>query len=182
MSFNPGPFSKKEHMLITLMCNVSLGAPYTASIVPVQALPLFFNQPFARNFGYQVLNTLATNFVGYGLAGLCRRFIVFPSFAVWPGTFNNLALIKAFHSSSNEPVSGPFGKVFTASREKFFLICFLAMALYYFIPGYIFSGLSLFSWITWIAPNNVALDAVTGMLGGMGWVLSQFIGYWLNLV
>ena len=24
------------------------------------------------------------------------------------------------------------------------------------------------SWITWISPNNIALDAITGMYGGMG--------------
>ena len=142
MSLNPGPFNQKEHMLITIMCNVSLGSPYTTLIVPVQALPQFFNQSFAYKRGYQILNTLGTNFVGYGLAGLCRPFLVWPSFAVWPGTFNNLALIKAFHSGVNEPVKGPFGWVFTASREKFFLLSFTGMAIYYFIPGYLFTAIS----------------------------------------
>ena len=129
-------------MLITIMCNVSLGSPYTTSIVPVQALPQFFNQSFAYKRGYQILNTLGTNFVGYGLAGLCRPFLVWPSFAVWPATFNNLALIKAFHSGVNEPVKGPFGWVFTASREKFFLLTFTGMAIYYVIPGYLFTAVS----------------------------------------
>lgn len=53
-SLNPGPFNKKEHMLITIMVNVAFSAPYTNYIVPVQALPMFFNQPWARKFGYQV--------------------------------------------------------------------------------------------------------------------------------
>ena len=44
MSLNPGPFNRKEHMLITLMCNVSMTSPYTVDIVPVQYLPQFFNQ------------------------------------------------------------------------------------------------------------------------------------------
>lgn len=165
---NPGPFNKKEHMLITIMASVSFTAPYTFYIVPVQAMPMFFNQPFARQFSYQIINTLGTNFVGYGLAGLTRRFLVFPSVAVWPSTFSVIALNKAFHTTTNEPVKGPFGRVFTASRERMFLYSFLAMFLYFWFPGYIFQAMSVFSWMTWISPNNVALSAVTGMTGGVG--------------
>jgi hypothetical protein len=51
------------------MCNVSMSSPYTVNIVPVQALSVFFNQNFARSHGYQILNTLGTSFVGYGMAG-----------------------------------------------------------------------------------------------------------------
>ena len=101
-------------------------------------------------------------------SGLTRRFLVWPSFAVWPGTLSNLALIKAFHTETNEPVRGPFGRIYTMSREKFFLLAFLAMAVYFFFPGFIWQSLSYFSWITWIAPNNVKLDAICGFNGGMG--------------
>lgn len=77
-------------------------------VIFVQYLPIYFNQPWANNLGYQsesemviypgsishrrtlVLITLSTNFIGYGLAGLTRRFLVYPSFAVWP---SNLAII-----------------------------------------------------------------------------------------
>jgi len=38
-SLNPGPFSKKEHMLITIMANVSWNTPYTANIIWTQYLP-----------------------------------------------------------------------------------------------------------------------------------------------
>lgn len=51
------------------MCNVSMTSPYTVDIVPVQALAVYFNQSFARDRGYQFLNTLGINFVGYGMAG-----------------------------------------------------------------------------------------------------------------
>jgi hypothetical protein len=63
-SLNPGKFNQKEHMLITIMCSVSFSAPYTNYIVPAQAMPVFFNEKFAFNRGYQYLNTLGTNFVG----------------------------------------------------------------------------------------------------------------------
>jgi OPT family oligopeptide transporter len=74
-SLNPGRFSKKEHMLITIMANVSWNIPYTNEIIWVQYLPSYFNQAFAGQFAYQVLLGLSTNFIGYGMAGIVRRFL-----------------------------------------------------------------------------------------------------------
>jgi OPT family oligopeptide transporter len=126
-TLNPGPFNKKEHMLITIMANVSFSAGYTNFIIPTQALDDFFGLAFARKFGYQLLNTMGFTFVGYGLAGLTRRFLVYPSVAVWPSCLAQIALNKAFHTTTNEPVQGPFGKIWRMSREKFFLITFIGM-------------------------------------------------------
>ena len=125
-SLNPGPFTKKEHGLITVMANVSFGAPYTNYIVPTQALPVFFNESWAYSRGYQFLNTIGTNFVGFGMAGLTRRFLVYPSVALWPSSLVTIGLIKAFHTETNEPVKGP-GGTWRMSREKFFLVTFFAM-------------------------------------------------------
>jgi hypothetical protein len=46
--------------------------------------------------------------------------------------------------------------------------CFGAMFVYYWFPGYIIQAMSYFNWMTWIAPNNVNLAAVTGSVGGLG--------------
>lgn len=127
MSLNPGPFNKKEHMLITVMCTVAFNTPYAQSIIFIQALPMFYNQPYAYNYGYQLLNTLAMNFLGYGLAGLCRPFMVFPSFCIWPEVLPTLALNQAFHAEGNQHVPGPFKRVYTWSRYKFFMVAFIAM-------------------------------------------------------
>ena len=76
----------------------------------VQHLPMYFNQQWASNFGYQresdpilsksrtphpealVLVALSTNFIGFGLAGLTRRFLVYPSRAIWPTNLATIAL------------------------------------------------------------------------------------------
>ena len=42
--------------------------------------------------GTLVLVALSTNFIGYGLAGLTRRFLVYPSRAVWPSNLATIAL------------------------------------------------------------------------------------------
>ena len=40
MSLNPGPFNKKEHMLITIMATVGFHTPYTNNIIISQFLPM----------------------------------------------------------------------------------------------------------------------------------------------
>ncbi|KAI2468876.1 OPT-domain-containing protein [Annulohypoxylon bovei var. microspora] len=167
-SLNPGPFSRKEHMLITIMANVSWNYPYTNNIIWVQYLPAYFNQSYAGEFSYQILIALSTNYIGYGMAGIIRRFLVYPSYCVWPSSLVTIALNAAFHNDRNTPVESPFGKIFTVSRIRFFCITFAAMFVYFWFPNYIFTALSVFSWITWISPNNVNLSAVTGFYNGLG--------------
>lgn len=62
-------------MLIAIMANTAQSLPYTQYIVWTQVLPQYFDQQYARSFAYQFLIALSTNFIGYGLAGLTRRFI-----------------------------------------------------------------------------------------------------------
>ncbi|KAI4868184.1 OPT-domain-containing protein [Hypoxylon rubiginosum] len=167
-SLNPGPFSRKEHMLITIMANVAWNHPYTNNIIWVQYLPSYFNQSYAGQFSYQMLIALSTNYIGYGMAGIIRRFLVYPSYCVWPASLVTIALNAAFHNDKNTPVNSPFGRVFTVSRIKFFGLSFAAMFVYFWFPNYIFTALSVFSWLTWISPNNVNLTAITGFNNGLG--------------
>ncbi|GKT94561.1 OPT oligopeptide transporter [Colletotrichum tofieldiae] len=167
-SLNPGPFNRKEHMLITIMANVAYNIPYTNYIIWTQWLPKFFNQSYAANFGYQLLISLSTNFIGYGLAGLCRRFLVYPSYCVWPASLVTIALNSAFHTDKNSTVEGPFRSVWRASRQKFFYIAFGAMFVWFWFPNYLFTALSSFSWMTWIAPKSRDLATVTGFNSGLG--------------
>ncbi|AEO63038.1 uncharacterized protein THITE_40025, partial [Thermothielavioides terrestris NRRL 8126] len=169
-SLNPGPFNKKEHMLITIMANVAKSTPYTNYVVWIQVLPKYFNQPWAMSVGYQLLIALSTNFIGYGLAGICRRFLVYPAYCVWPSSLVTIALNTAFHDTSTEAatVVGPFRSIWKMSRLKYFTWAFGLMFVYFWFPNYIFGALSLFSWMTWIAPENADLANITGGTSGLG--------------
>jgi OPT family small oligopeptide transporter len=168
VDLNPGPLTKKEHMLITIMANSARTGPYSLDIVYIQFLPNFLDQAWAGNFGYQVVGALATNFVGYGMAGLVRSLLVYPAYCIWPETLVIIALNAAFHGHDDGAVHGPFGSIWHVSRYRLFLCAFAAMFVWYFFPGYIFTALSSFSWISWIAPGNRDLDIVTGMNSGAG--------------
>lgn len=113
-SLNPGPFNKKEHMLISIMASVGKTLPSSRYIsmlalilnqnvsnkplVFTQWLDKYFGQPYARSFGYQILLALSTNLMGFGLAGLCRRFLVYPSFCLWPRSLVTIALNSSLHN------------------------------------------------------------------------------------
>ncbi|RCI17465.1 hypothetical protein L249_2656 [Ophiocordyceps polyrhachis-furcata BCC 54312] len=170
VNLNPGPFNKKEHMLIAIMANTSKSLPYTNFMIWTQVLPQYFNQQYARSTGYIFLNAFATNFIGYGLAGIMRNVLVRPSYCIWPTVFSTIALNAALHPSSESErcVRGPMGTTWSMSRYRFFLYTFSAMFVYFWFPNYLFQALSYFSWMTWIAPDNLKLNILTGMQNGLG--------------
>lgn len=168
INLNPGRFNKKEHMLIAIMATTSKSLPYTNYIIWTQILPQYFNQQYARNYGYMFLNAFSTNFIGYGLAGLTRKFLVYPSYCVWPRSLVTIALNTALHDESNQGVMGPFKKTWTVSRYRFFMYTGLGIFVYFWFPNYLFQALTYFSWMTWIAPTNLHLSTLTGMQNGLG--------------
>jgi OPT family small oligopeptide transporter len=169
-SLNPGPFNKKEHMLVTIMSNVAKSTPYTNYIVWIQVLPQYFNQPWAISIIYQLLIAFSTNFIGYGLAGLCRRFLVYPAYCVWPSSLVTIALNSTFHDAASEAsvVPGPFKSLWKMSRLKFFGWAFVLMFAYFWLPNYLVAAMSYFSWMVWIAPENPDLARITGGSTGLG--------------
>ncbi|KZO90436.1 OPT oligopeptide transporter [Calocera viscosa TUFC12733] len=157
-TLNPGPFNIKEHTLITVMANVVYGGAYATDILAVQKS--FYNQ--SLDTGYQLLLVISTQLIGFSYAGLCRRFLVWPGAMIWPYTLVNSALFNALHQSYEKSSDG------WMSRNKFFAIAFTCSAVWYWFPGYIFTALSVFSWVCWIAPNNFVVNSLFGYQTGLG--------------
>lgn len=70
-SLNPGPFNVKEHAVITVMAGVSFSVAYSTDIILAQMV--FYKQ----NFGilFQLLLTISSQSLGYGIAGVMRKFL-----------------------------------------------------------------------------------------------------------
>ncbi|KLP14582.1 sexual differentiation process protein isp4 [Fusarium fujikuroi] len=169
LQLNPGKFNQKEHMLISIMANVSTSLPHSRYIIFTSWLKKYFDLSFAADFGFQICLSLAMNLLGFGLAGLARRFLVYPSFCIWPRSLATIALNQSLHNESgNASVLGPFKKMYTMSRYRFFMLSFAAMFIWFWFPDLIASALSLFNWLAWISPNNFTLTAITGVSKGLG--------------
>ena len=94
---------------------------------------------------------MSTQLIGFSIGGIARRFLVQPPSMIWPANLVNCALFNTLHQQQYSGVGNRGG----ISRERFFLYAFLGSASWYFFPGYLFQALSVFSWVCWIAPDNV---------------------------
>ncbi|PVH13552.1 OPT family small oligopeptide transporter [Candidozyma duobushaemuli] len=162
-ALNPGPWSHKEQMLATLFYSVSGGSVYAGHFIVLQKLEMFYNNP-KFTVGGQILLVLSSNFMGFGLAGIFRKFVVYPVTAVWPTLLPTLAVNKALTKpEKKENING-----WKISRYSFFLIVFACSFVYFWVPDYLFTGLSYFNWISWAAPDNFNVAAITGSYTGLG--------------
>lgn len=171
-SLNPGPFNIKEHVCITVMANVTAMGAYSTEVTLTQQV--FYGQKVPLS--YQVLLAVSTQSIGFCLGGILRQFVVWPSSMIWPGALVNAALFNTLHKN--------YGKTDRhISRERFFFIALACSFVWYWVPGYLFTALSMFNWVCWIAPNNLAVNTLFGTASGLGmsiltldWSMISFIG------
>lgn len=179
-ALNPGPWTYKEQMLTTLMISVSAGAPYSLYVITAQKSVRFYNFGWIT-FGYEVLLTLTSNFMGFGIAGFMRTFLVYPVKAMWFAVLPTLSLNRTLvHReatvSSGSSLAAKFAHFWKSKEEIngwrmtrlsfFWLFCIISFA-WYWVPEFLFTCLSYFNWMTWISPHNVNLAAITGSITGL---------------
>jgi hypothetical protein len=115
-----------------------------------------------------ILFVVTSQVLGYGMAGIMRRFLVWPAAMIWPSNLVNCALFRTLHNDKDNEDDNE-KKRWTMSRLRFFFYAFLFQFLWYWFPGYIFPVLSLFSWICMIKPDNILISQLTGINGlGIG--------------
>ncbi|KAJ3015814.1 UNVERIFIED_CONTAM: hypothetical protein HDU68_012562 [Siphonaria sp. JEL0065] len=138
---NPGPFSMKEHVLIYIISSCGF-QPYGIENVVSQMMPDLMgntNITFIEALAF----VMVTQFLGYGLSGLTRRFLVRPTAMWWPGTLSTIALFSSFHNVETGEVDGV--QKYKWTRFQFFWFAFIAMFIYEWIPEYFAPGLQVIS-------------------------------------
>ncbi|KAJ6136602.1 hypothetical protein N7512_001762, partial [Penicillium capsulatum] len=158
-------FNIKEHGLITIMANVSIGSAAATQII--EAIVKFYHMP--SHGGFEVLLCITTQLLGFGIAGMAARWLVSPASMLWPQVLSNAALLTTLHSRENAIADG-----WRMTRLRFFLIVFVGGSIWYFAPGYLFTGLSTFSFICWIVPSNVVVNQLFGQTTGLGMSVLTF--------
>ncbi|KAI0085713.1 small oligopeptide transporter [Irpex rosettiformis] len=176
-SLNPGPFSIKEHVVVTIMAGVGASSAYAASTDIVAVQRFYYNQTY--NFGYQFIIVMSTQLIGFSIGGIAKRFLVAPPSMIWPSNLVYCALFNTLHAQWYIGTSKSGG----ISRERFFVYAFTGAVVWYFVPGYLFTALSFFSWVCWIKPHDVTINSLFGYQSGLGmslitldWSQISFIG------
>ncbi|RKP03764.1 hypothetical protein CXG81DRAFT_9074 [Caulochytrium protostelioides] len=145
---NPGPFNIKEHVLLFAIASAAGTAPYGMSNVVTQKL--WMNQD-SLNIWHSGLFIFATQFVGFGLAGVARNFLIKPMGMLWPTTFSHVAMFVSFHESRDPGADGSRGGM---SRYKYFWIMFAVMFVYTWIPEYFVVALQSISVLCLLTSNK----------------------------
>lgn len=166
-SLNPGPFNIKEHVLITAMVNASTSVTYAVDLINIKKI--FFG--YDNSVSSSLLLVLSIQFLGLGIAGLTRRFLVQPASMIWPASLVNVSLFRTMHELSDS--NG-------ARRFKFFMLATGASFLYYFLPGFVAPFLASVSLLCLFAPQNRLLNQIGSGTKGFG--LFSFAFDWQTIV
>jgi OPT family oligopeptide transporter len=154
---NPGPFNIKEHVLITACANAAASTAYAIDIVTIKRI--FYKQDLG--FFPSLLLIITTQCLGYGLAGMARRFLVRPSAMIWPSQLVNVALFRTLHEDDGAGTT-------QMSRVRFFLTAAGSSFAYYFFPGHLATFLSTISLLCYMAPHNKLLNQIGSGNRGLG--------------
>jgi hypothetical protein len=135
-SLNPGPWNIKEHVLVFIMANVAVNSPYALNAIVVTQ----FYYQISLGYWFSTTFVLATQLTGFGLAGLCRRFLVWPASMVWPQNLVACTLLNTLHAEDDDDGIGMYGGTYEPgskgmSRYRFFIITTVASFLFFFLPG-----------------------------------------------
>ncbi|KAI0180949.1 small oligopeptide transporter [Hypoxylon sp. FL1284] len=158
---NPGPFNIKEHSIIVVMAGVSFSVAYATDIILAQLV--FYKQDFGILF--QLVLTISTQSLGYGIAGMMRKFLVYPASMIWPGNLVVVDLMNAMYEKHQIPDPTIIGG--RMPRYRWFGLITLLSAVYYLIPGYLAQFLSIFAFATWMAPQNPVVNQLFGGTTGL---------------
>ncbi|KII95301.1 hypothetical protein PLICRDRAFT_34142 [Plicaturopsis crispa FD-325 SS-3] len=136
---NPGPFNLKEHTIIVIMSSTASNVAVGMEIIA--ALDLFYG--LTLNPAVAVFQIFATQMIGYGIAGMLRTLLVYPTYAFFPTYISVVNLLQSLH----------FGGILNAKKRKFFWIVFAAIFFWEWIPQYPFPLLTAIS-IICLADNG----------------------------
>ncbi|KAH0360275.1 OPT superfamily oligopeptide transporter, partial [Aureobasidium melanogenum] len=130
---NPHPFNMKEHAAITLMASAAGQSALATEVLAAQEL--WYGGYPSKAAG--VFMVLSSQLVGYGIAGLLREVLVFPTKLLWPINLPVTTLLENLHKD----------KAAAKQKIKIFYIIFAVIFVWEVFPEYLFpvlEGVSIF--------------------------------------
>ncbi|KAI0746554.1 OPT oligopeptide transporter [Daedaleopsis nitida] len=136
---NPGPFNVKEHTAIVIMSSTASNVAVAMEVIA--AIELFYD--IKLNPALAIFQIFGSQMLGYGVAGILRTLLVYPTYAFYPSYISVVNLLQSLH----------FGGVLNHKKRRYFWIVFAAIFCWEWIPQYPFPLLTAFS-IICLADNG----------------------------
>jgi len=146
---NPGPFNMKEHAAIVIMASSASVSAYSTLVIAAQKL-YYGGYP---NQGGAVFITIGTQLIGYGMAGMMRRTLLWPTKMLYPENLPITTVLETLHQD----------KAGNRKRMKVFWIIFACLLVWEIVPEYMFTLLIGFSVFCLADQNNLVF---TNLFGG----------------
>ncbi|CAK9186997.1 unnamed protein product [Ilex paraguariensis] len=89
-TLNPGPFNVKEHVLITIFANSGAGTVYAVHVIT--AVKVLYKKHIT--FFVSLIVVITTQVLGFGWAGIFRRYLVEPAAMWWPANLVQVSLFR----------------------------------------------------------------------------------------
>jgi OPT family oligopeptide transporter len=167
-NLNPGPWSIKEHVLVTI--SAASGATSNQGATPIAMAQLYYGDkipPAAALFFMW-----AIVYVGYSFAAVARQFLLYDPIYPWPQALMQTSLFETFRKADSNSKR--------ARKQKYvFLGSLGAIILWQFLPEYVFPFLSSLSFLCWVASRNSTANFIGAGIGGMGFL--NFSLDWANV-
>ncbi|EDN98487.1 hypothetical protein SS1G_13346 [Sclerotinia sclerotiorum 1980 UF-70] len=137
-------------------------AAYASTALVAIVSPVYWKHDNGAGFSFLFL--LTTQMLGFGLAGLARRWLVYPAALIWPSSLASTVLFRTLH----EPQEHFSANGWNLSRYRFFSYFTIIAFVIFWFPDYLWTSLSTFAFITWIVPKNQVVNTIFGMNSGLG--------------
>ncbi|PAV19472.1 OPT oligopeptide transporter [Pyrrhoderma noxium] len=132
---NPGQFNIKEHVAVTIFSSTAAESALAISIFAADDLYYKINP----NVAVGIFTLIGSQLIGYGIGGLMRSFLVYPTYIVFPNLLPTVQLFDALHRGK--------GIFLQKKRVKFFWFVFIGIFVWEWFPEYIaptLTGISIF--------------------------------------
>ncbi|KAI0179268.1 OPT superfamily oligopeptide transporter [Hypoxylon sp. FL1284] len=168
-SLNPGPWSVKEHVLVTV--TAASGATSNLAITPIALSELYFDQhihPAAAIFFMWSIDA-----IGYAFAAIARQVLLYEPAYPWFQALCQTALFETQSKQNKNPTPA------ARKQIRVFWWVLLGITLWQFLPEYAFPMLNSLAFLCWVAPHNRIANFIGSGLGGMGFLNLTFD--WANM-
>ncbi|KAN0091066.1 OPT oligopeptide transporter domain containing protein [Tylopilus felleus] len=149
---NPGPFNKKENAFVIIMASAAANSALGTEVLAVQRL--YYN--ITPNAGASIFLLFSSQLLGYGIGGMMRSVLLYPSKMLYPLVLPLISMFDALYEGGQ------------AARRKLrmFYYVFGAIFIWELFPEWIFPLLTGFSIFCLANPNSPAFSIIFGGSNG----------------
>ncbi|KAK8090769.1 OPT oligopeptide transporter protein-domain-containing protein [Apiospora phragmitis] len=149
---NPHPFNSKEHAAILIMSSTAAHSAKATQVLAVQKL--WYHQ--LPHTAICILLIFSSQCLGYGIAGVLRKALVYPTKFVHPGSLPLMSLLETLHRKRKE----------VKSQLKLFYWAFACMFVWEVMPQYIMPLLTGVSIFCLVKQNSMHFTRIFGGANG----------------